>query len=61
MGKRHSWAGCLRGRIVVQFLAYLAGESYFGGTFIVCSSSAFIGVLFYFVFTDSQMMIVDWE
>ena len=29
VGKRDSWAGCLRGRIVVRFLAHLARESYF--------------------------------
>ena len=29
VGKRHSLAGCLRGRIAVRFLAHLAGESYF--------------------------------
>ena len=33
----------------------------FRGMFIVDSSSASIGVLFYSVFTDSWMMIVDWE
>ena len=60
-GKRDSLAGGLRGRIVVRFLAHLAGESYFQGTFIAYSSSASNGVLFYFVFTDSQMMSVDWE
>ena len=32
----------------------------FEGAFIVYSSSASIGVLFYFVFSDSQMMIVYW-
>ena len=29
VGKRHSLAGCLRGKIAVQILVHLARESYF--------------------------------
>ena len=61
MGKRDSWTGGLRERIAVRFFAHIAGESYFQGTFIAYSSSTSNGVLFYFVFTDPRMMIVDWE
>ena len=53
MGKRHSWASCLRGRIVVQFLAHLAGESYFEvrllcvlrQLLLVCFSTLFLLIL----------------
>ena len=53
VGKRHSLAGCLRGRIVVRFLAHLAGESYFEvrllcilrQLLLVCFSTLFLLIL----------------
>ena len=53
VGKRDSWAGCLRGRIVVRFLAHLAGESYFKvrllcilrQLLLVCFSTLFLLIL----------------
>ena len=53
VGKRHSLVGCLRGRIVVRFLAHLAGESYFKvhllcilrHLLMVCFSTLFLLIL----------------
>ena len=53
VGKRHSLAGCLRGRIAVRFLAHLAGESYFKVRLLcilrqllmVCFSTLFLLIL----------------